>query len=152
GVDEARVANPSPPNPVPALEWAGQSATDFWVPIFYGVTIAVMLLLGWVFWRHWSQTRQAHAGLAIFISIGIIGFFCDPIYNWAMYCNYHPALLHGPVNWNVFNVSPTVEPLWIPMGAYQVFFLAPAMLGFWGYRKLVENRLAKDSWPRRHPL
>ena len=151
GVDEVRVANPSPPNPVPALEWAGQSATDFWVPIFYGVTFAVMGLMGWIFWRYWRRTGQVHAGLPIFIALGVVGLVGDPIFNWAMYCNYHPDLLHWPVDWNLMNVAPTVEPLWIVMGAYQVFFLAPAILAFWLYGKVIAERAGADSWVRRHP-
>ena len=151
GVDEVRVANPDPPNPVPVLEWAGQSATDFWVPIFYGVTFAVMGLMGWIFWRYWRQTKKAHAGLPIFIALGVVGFIGDPIFNWAMYCNYHPDLLHWPVNWNLMNVAPSVEPLWIVMGAYQVFFLAPAMAAFALYGRFVARRAGPDSWVKRHP-
>lgn len=152
GVDEVRVANPEAPDPLAPLEWAGQTVTDFWVPIFYGVTVAVMALLGWIFYRHWRQTGRAHAGLPIFIAIGVVGLIGDPIFNWAMYCNYHPDLLHWPVNWSLMNVSPTVEPLWIPMGAYQVFFLAPAMGAFALYRKFVENRAQPGSFVRRRPL
>jgi hypothetical protein len=151
GVDEVRVANPNPPNPLAPIEWAGRGVTDFWVPIFYGVTFAVMGLLGWIFWRHWRQTGRAHAGLPIFVALGVVGLIGDPIFNWAMYCNYHPGLLHWPVNWDLFDVAPTVEPLWIVMGAYQVFFLAPAIGAFALYRRFVENRIKPSSWVRRHP-
>ncbi len=151
GVDEVRVANPDPPNPVPALEWAGQNVTDFWVPVFYGVTFAVMALMGWIFWRHWRQTGRAHAGWPIFVALGAIGFILDPILNWAMYAAYHPDLLHWPVNWSLMNVAPTVEPLWIVMGAYQVFFLGPAMLAYALYRRFMEHPAREGSWVRRHP-
>jgi hypothetical protein len=69
-----------------------------------------------------------------------------------MYCNYYPNLLHWPVNWSVMNVAPTVEPLWIVMGAYQVFFLAPAWGMFALYRRLVLGRARPGSWAERHPL
>jgi hypothetical protein len=151
-VTQPRVANPHPPNPLRAIEWAGKSVTGFWVPIFYGVTFAVMGLLVWIFWRHWRHSRRAHAGLAIFIALAVVGLIGDPIFNWAMYCNYHPNLLHWPVDWTLFNVAPTVEPLWIVMGAYQVFFLAPAIGAFALYRRFVERPSGRGSWIDRHRL
>jgi hypothetical protein len=148
-LDEPRVANPSPPAQLPKMEWLGMSTLNFWVPIFYGVTIGFTLLMVHLFVRHRRRTGTRHPALPLFM-VFWIGIAADPILNWAMYCNYHPSLLHWPTDWQLFNVAPNVEPLWIVMGAYQVFFIGPAMLGFAMYRRWVVPRVKPHSWADRH--
>ena len=146
-----RVANPALPGHLKALSWGGLSVDHFWVPVFYAVTAAVMLLMIWQFVKHYRATGRHHAGLPIFIVL-FLQIVMDPLYNWAMYCNYYPNLLHWPVNWSIMNVAPTVEPLWIVMGAYQVFFLGPAWGGYVLYRKAMARREGRNGWIDRHPL
>jgi hypothetical protein len=151
GVAGTRVANPAARVPLPVLRWAGLSVDHFWIPAFYGVTGAVMIVMVSLFYRHWRRTGRMHPGLPIFVVL-FIQILGDPLYNWAMYCNYYPNLLHWPVNWSVMNVAPTVEPLWIVMGAYQVFFLAPALGIFALHRRFVLGRAKDRAWVRRHPV
>jgi hypothetical protein len=151
GVTAPRLVNPTPPNPLPKLEWAGIS-TNTWIPIFYVVTGLVLALMFFLFLRHWRQTGRVHPGWPIFFALSIIGPIGDPVWNWAFYCNYNPNLLHWPVSWSLFNTAPTVEPWWIILGAYQVFYLGPALLAFGLYRGVIERRATPGSWVRRHPL
>jgi Spirocyclase AveC-like len=145
------VANPNPPADLQPLRWGGLSVDDFWVPIFYAVTAGVMVWMITLLVRHRRRAGRHHAALPIFIVL-FAQIFMDPLYNWAMYCNYYPNLLHWPVSWSVMNVSPTVEPLWIVMGAYQVFFLGPAWAAFVLYQKLLAGRVRRGSWSDRHPV
>jgi Spirocyclase AveC-like len=151
GVAGTRVANPAAPRDAAPLSWGGLSVDHFWIPVFYAVTLAVMALMVWQFVKHYRATGRHHAGLPIFIVL-FLQILMDPLYNWAMYCAYYPNLLHWPVNWSVMNVAPTVEPLWIVMGAYQVFFLGPAWGGFVLYRKWAARREGRTAWVDRHPV
>ena len=151
GITDPRVANPNPPTQIKALSWAGVSVDHFWIPVFYAVTAAVMLLMISLFVRYHRRTGSHHAGLPIFIVL-FVQILMDPLYNWAMYCNYYPNLLHWPVNWSITNVAPTVEPLWIVMGAYQVFFLGPAWGAYVLYQHYMTRRPVKSRWVDRHPL
>jgi hypothetical protein len=149
GIDVERLVNPG----VPAqdLQWAGLSVGDFWVPIFYVTTFGLMALMLGIFYRHWRANRCIHPGLPLWIGMWF-GLFIDPTFNWAMYAPYNPDLLHWPDTWSWANINPTVEPLWILFGAYQVFFLAPAMLAFALHRRFVARRAKEGSFTRRHPI
>jgi hypothetical protein len=151
GVTAAREVNPNPPHPLPKLSWAGISTTT-WIPIFYAITALVIGLMIFLFVRHWRTTGRIHPGWPIFFALSVIGPIGDPVWNWAFYCNYNPTLLHWPVSWSLFNTAPTVEPWWIVLGAYQAFYLGPALLAFNLYKRTVERRATEGSWVRRHPV
>jgi hypothetical protein len=151
GVTGTRVANPAATARFKGLVWAGLSVDHFWIPIFYGVTIGLMVLMVGLFVRHHRRTGAHHAALPIFLIL-FVQILMDPLYNWAMYCNYYTNLLHWPVNWSIMNVAPTVEPVWIVMGAYQVFFLGPAWLAFAGYQRYMRRRAGRSGWIDRHQL
>jgi hypothetical protein len=149
GVSVERLVNPS--GSPQDLQWAGQSVGDLWVPVFYVVTFGLMAVMLGIFYRHWRATRSIHPGLPLWLGLWF-GLFIDPIFNWAMYAPYNPDLLHWPDTWSWANINPTVEPLWILFGAYQVFFLAPAMLAFALHRRFVARRAKEGSFTRRHPI
>lgn len=149
GVDVERLANPNAGSQ--DLEWAGQSVGDFWVPVFYVVTFGLMALMLGIFYRHWRTTRSVHPGLPLWVGLWF-GLLVDPIFNWAMYAPYNPDLLHWPDTWAWADINPTVEPLWILFGAYQVFFLAPAMLAFALHRRFIAPRAKPGSFTSRHPI
>jgi Spirocyclase AveC-like len=151
GVGGTRVANPAAPAHLKSLTWGGLSVDHFWVPLFYAVTAAVMLLMVALMVRHFRRAGTQHPALPVFIVL-FAQILLDPLYNWAMYCNYYPNLLHWPVNWSIMNVAPTVEPLWIVMGAYQVFFLGPAWGAFVLYRRYLNRREGTSAWIDRHQL
>ena len=149
GIDVERLVNPT--GAPSDLEWAGLSVGDFWVPVFYVVTFGLMALMLGIFYRRWRATGSIHPGLPIWVGLWF-GLFIDPIFNWAMYAPYNPDLLHWPDTWSWSDINPTVEPLWILFGAYQVFFLAPAMLAFALHRRFVTGRAKEGSFTRRHPI
>jgi hypothetical protein len=151
GVSGTRVANPAAPARFEGLHWAGLSVDHFWIPVFYAVTIAVMMLMVALFVRHYRRTGSQHAAVPIFLVL-FLQILMDPLYNWAMYCNYYTNLLHWPVNWSIMNVAPTIEPLWIVMGAYQVFFLGPAWGAFALYKRYMGKRAGRTGWIDRHPV
>jgi hypothetical protein len=146
-----RLVQTSPTAKAPNINWLGVSI-DTWVPIFYGVTALVIFGMVRSFFRHWAENGRMHPGWPIFLALGVIGPIFDPIWNWCFYCNYYPKLLHWPVNWWDFNTAPTVEPWWIILGAYQAFYLGPALLGFAIHRRFIAGRAKDGSFVRRHPV
>jgi len=149
-VSTTRIANPHRPNPMPEMRWAGLSTHHFWIPVFYGITVGVMALMLYKFIRHRQAYGRHHPALPIFVALWL-QVLVDPIYNWGFYCVYDPALLHWPITWPTFNFSPSVEPLWILLGAYQVFFIGPAWLILAGHRKFIASRIRSGSWTDQHP-
>jgi hypothetical protein len=132
------------------MRWAGLSTHHFWIPVFYAITVGVMALMIYKFIRHRKTHGAHHPALPIFMALWL-QVFVDPIYNWGFYCVYDPALLHWPITWPTFNFSPSVEPLWILIGAYQVFFIGPAWLILAGHRRFIARRANPGSWVDRHP-
>jgi hypothetical protein len=156
GVAGSDIANPQAPIPLPAFTWLGVSVTKVWQPVFYLLTSGAAILLLVIFYRHWRRTGRRHPGLSLF-AILFIGLIYDPLFNWAMYVPYDPALLHWPTTWPLINVVPTVEPLWILVGAYQAFFLAPAIAVNALFRRYLARTQARTgttraTWMARHPL
>jgi hypothetical protein len=138
-----RLANPLHPHAA-TITWLGLSLQGFWLPVFYVVTLGLMALMIGIFVRHRRKTAATHPGLPIFLAL-YAGFLIDPIINWGMYAVYYPGLVHWPVHLPFFDVSPSVEPFWIVMGAYQVFFLAPAMGLLWLFRRFVSKRAIRHQ-------
>jgi hypothetical protein len=149
-ISATHIANPEAPQPLPEMRWAGLSTHHFWIPLFYAITVGVIAVMIYRFVRHRRDFGNHHPALAIFAVLWL-QVLLDPIYNWGFYCVYDPALLHWPITWPPFNFSPSVEPHWILMGAYQVFFIGPAWLILAGYRKVVDRRVTPGSWLDRHP-
>ncbi len=149
-ISHTAIANPKAPNPLPVMTWAGLSTHRFWIPVFYAITVGVIAVMVVKFVRYRRASGRHHPALPIFVAL-LLQVFLDPIYNWGFYCVYDPALLHWPITWPTFNFSPSVEPLWIVMGAYQVFFIGPAWLILTGFHKFVAARATPGSWIERHP-
>jgi len=149
-ISNTQIANLNAPQPLPEMRWAGISTHHFWIPLFYAITVGVIAVMIYQFVRHRRNFGNHHPALPIFVALWL-QVLLDPIYNWGFYCVYDPALLHWPITWAPFNFSPSVEPHWILMGAYQVFFIGPAWLILAGYRKVVERRVTPGSWVDRHP-
>jgi hypothetical protein len=155
-VSNPELANPDAPVPLPHFSWLGLSVTHVWQPVFYFLTSGAAILLLRIFYRHWRHTGSRHPGLFLFVVL-FIGLIYDPLFNWAMYVPYDPALLHWPTSWPLINLVPTVEPLWILVGAYQAFFLAPAVGINAAFRRYVNRSQHKTgrtrpNWIARHPL
>lgn len=156
GVTGTDLANPDAPDPLPHFTWLGLGVTQVWQPVFYFLTSGAAILLLTVFYRHWRRTGTRHPGLFLFVVL-FIGLVFDPLFNWAMYVPYDPALLHWPTSWPLINLVPTVEPLWILVGAYQAFFLAPAIAVNALFRRHLTRAQARTggtraTWTARHPL
>jgi Spirocyclase AveC-like len=149
--DDGSIANPSPPHPLRSLRWAALSVDHFWVPLFYVITAGLMGLMVWLFVRHSRRAGSVHPGALIFIAF-VPQFVMDPLYNWSMYVAYNPDLVHWPVNWPIFNVAPTVEPIWVLLGAYQGWYLAPALGAFALHQRFIARNARRGSWIARHEL
>lgn len=152
GEDDPRVAAPTllTPRPETLREFAGLSVHGFWIPLLYAGTVAMMVGMVIAFVRHKQRTGRHHAGLLIFVAL-YPQVLADPIYNWAAFAVYDPELWHWPVNWPIMDIAPTVEPVWITLGAYQIYFLAPAMAFRWVFVRYVAPRAPMGSYIQRHP-
>lgn len=150
-ITDPRLRNPDQPVPLPTREWAGLRVDHFWIPFCYVLTVVVT---GWMitrFVRHHRRTGRVHPGALIFVAV-IPQFLMDPIYNWAMFVAYDPQLIHWPTHWPIMNIAPTVEPVWVLLGAYQAWYLAPAIGILALYGRVVLPRAGADSIARRRPI
>jgi hypothetical protein len=148
---DQRLRNPDQPVPLPTREWAGLRVDHFWIPFCYLLTVVVTGWMVTLFVRHWKRTGRVHPGALIFVAV-IPQFLMDPIYNWAMFVAYDPQLIHWPTSWPIMNIAPTVEPVWVLLGAYQAWYLAPAIGVLALYRRVVLPQAQVGGFLLRHPI
>ena len=90
-------------------------------------------------------------------SLLLVGACCaltylDPVANWATYSVYDPQLLHLPTSWPYASLAPVIEPPFLVLLGYPVYFVLPALLSSRLYRRVVLPRAGASSFPARHPL
>ena len=148
-IHSERIKNPNPPNPLPDEGMFGMPGT-FWIVVLHTATILICLAMIAAFVRNRRAGGSVNPGLGLFLGLTTIIAY-DPIFNWAMYAVYNPALRHWPVDWGWASISPSVEPLW-PLGAYPFFFLAPGLIAFALHKRFVLRRASAGSFALRRPL
>lgn len=152
--EEIRIYDPRILNPAPDRSQFPNSFLGISDGVWCNVIIIMAALVGvgmfTIFYRSWRRTGRMHPGVAIYIACTTIALF-DPIFNWAMFACYNPKMLHVPVDWAYFDISPTVEPLWVVPG-YAFFYLTPAMLAVALCRRWTRRQARRGTVARRREL
>ena len=80
-----------------------------------GILIIAVLVIAW--------RRHRDSPVVLMAIVATLIVWQDPVMNWASYAVYNPSLWHGPKDWPLVSISPTVEPF-IVIG-HVTFFLGP---------------------------